>query len=187
MRAPAPSSRRRLRKWGIARALALALAAWWTLPVAAQERPTEQSLRAAMLFNFLKFTEFPQEATATDPQRLRICFSVGDPAQAEALVGLAGRKAGNRELVIARLADRSDNCAVIYVDSRQRWNAALENRSVGSALTIGSYRDFVADGGILEIDVQPDGNRFDVNLAQARVARLRLSPQLLRLARRIHE
>jgi hypothetical protein len=169
---------------GVDRAL-LALACLCAV-ASAQDKPTEQSMRAAMVFNFLKFTEFPPDA-AGDAQRLRLCISVGDSAQAEALAALSGRKVWNRELLVVRLGERDEYCQIVYVDTRQRWNAALENRRFSGALTISAYRGFVVDGGIIEIDLQSDGNRFDVNLAQARLARLRLSPQLLRLARRIHE
>jgi hypothetical protein len=154
--------------------------------VAAQERPTEQSVRAAMTFNFMKFTEFPPE-NLPDQQRLRLCISVGDPSQAEALGALAGRKIWNRELVVRRLGERDLSCQVLFVDSRQRWNAALESRSLGAALTVGSYRGFVQDGGMIEIDMESSGNRFEINLAQVRGAHFHMSPQLLRLARQIHD
>jgi len=57
-------------------------------PATAQDMPSEQSVRAAMVFNFLKFTEFPPEALA-NTQRIRLCIAVGDPRQAEALTALA--------------------------------------------------------------------------------------------------
>lgn len=154
-------------------------------PAAAQPA-AEEAVRAAMVFNFLKFTEFSAEA-APEPQRLRLCYSVGEPAQADELIALSGRKVGNRELVVVRLGERNDNCQVLYVDSRQRWNAAQEGRGIGTPLTIGGYHGFVADGGMIEIDLQNNGTRFEINLAQTRLAHLRMSPQLLRLARRIHE
>ncbi|HEX8987309.1 MAG TPA: YfiR family protein [Rhodocyclaceae bacterium] len=151
----------------------------------AQARPSAEEVRAAMVFSFLRFTEFPADAAA-DPRRLRLCFSVGDANQAEALQALAGRKLGNRELTVVRLGNAADDCQVLYTDSRQRWNAAQDSR-IGTPLTISNYRGFVGDGGMIEIDMQSDGNRFEINLAQARQARLRLSPQLLRLARQVHE
>jgi hypothetical protein len=171
---------------GIAALLALTAVVCRSDAAIAQERPSAQSVRAVMVFNFLKFTEFPPDALA-DPQHLRLCYSVSDASQADALGALAGRKIGSRELVVVRLGDGSDNCQVLYVDSRQRWNAAMEGRGLGSPLTIGDYRGFVEDRGMIEIDLHSDGNRFDINLAQARSARFRLSPQLLRLARQVHE
>ena len=170
---------------GVAKVLVVAALAGCFGISAAQDGPTAQSLRAAMVFNFLKFTEFPP-ASQTDP-RLRLCFSVGDPAQADALTALAGRRVWNREVVVTRLGEGGDACQVIYVDSRQRWDAAAGSRAAGGALTISDYRGFMDEGGMIEIDMDADGNRFGINLAQARLAHLRLSPQLLRLARRIHE
>jgi hypothetical protein len=155
-------------------------------PAMAQHMPTEQSLRAAMVFNFLKFTEFPPEASANTEQ-IRLCIAVGDPRQAEALVGLSGRKVWNRELVVAHLAGRDDDCQVLYVDSRQRWNSAKEQHAFLRTLTISAYSGFARDGGMIEIALQEDGARFDIKLAEGRRAGFRFSPQLLRLARHVYE
>lgn len=155
-------------------------------PAVAQEIPSEQSLRAAMVFNFLKFTEFPPESIA-NVQRIRLCIAVGDARQTEALLALSGRRAWSRELVVVRLAGRGDDCHVLYVDSRQRWDAIEEQRVFPRALTIGNYPGFAQNGGMIEIALQEDGARFDINLAAGRRAGFRFSPQLLRLARRIHE
>lgn len=155
-------------------------------PAAAQSMPTEQSLRAAMVFNFLKFTEFPPEGIP-NPQRIRLCVAVGDPLQAEALATLAGRKVWGRELIVARLTGRDDDCQVLYVDSRQRWNAAEEQSAFRRTLTISAYPGFARDGGMIEIALHEDGTRFDINLAEGRRAGFHFSAQLLRLARRVHE
>lgn len=170
----------------LARALLLlaALACHGT-PAGAQSMPTEQSMHAAMVFNFLKFTEFPE--TLVNTQQLRLCVAVGDPRQAEALAALSGRRVKGRELVVVRLAGGNDECQVLYVDSRQRWNAAEEQRVFARTLTISAYPGFSQDGGIIEIALQEDGARFDINLARGRRAGLRFLPQLLRLARHVHE
>lgn len=152
----------------------------------AQDTPTEQSVRAAMVFNFLKFIEFPPDGTA-NVQQVRLCIAVGDPLQAEALGALSGRKVKNRELVVGRLAGQGDGCQVLYVDSRQRWSAAGEQRAFPGTLTISAYPGFVRDGGMIEIALQEDGARFDINLAVGRRAGFRFAPQLLRLARHVYE
>lgn len=152
----------------------------------AQDLASEQALRAAMVFNFLKFTEFPAE-TPGNPARLRLCIAVGDPQQAEALYALVGRKVGGRELVVVRLAGQEDDCHVFYVDSPQRWNAAADSRALRRALTLSAYAGFAQDGGMIEIALQAEGARFDINLGKSRRAGLRFAPQLLRLARRVHE
>lgn len=164
----------------------LLLAALACPPATAQGMPTEHSLRAAMVFNFLKFTEFPPEAIA-NIQQIRLCIAVGDTRQAEALLALSGRRAWSRELAVVRLAGREDDCHVLYVDSRQRWNAIEEQRVFPRALTIGDFPDFAQDGGMIEIILQKDGARFDINLSAGRRAGFRFFPQLLRLARHVYE
>ena len=152
----------------------------------AQDIPSEQAVRAAMVFNFLKFTEFPPEGIAS-AQRMRLCIAVGDPRQAEALTSLSGRKVWNRELVVVRLSGRDDDCQVLYVDSRQGWNTAEEQRTLRRTLTISAYPGFAQSGGMIEIASQENGTRFDINLAEGRRAGFHFSPQLLRLARRVYE
>jgi len=173
------------------RFLAQALFLWVALvchnpPATAQNMPTEQSVRAAMVFNFLKFTEFPLQDIANAKQ-IRLCIAVGSPQQAEALVALSGRKVWGRELIVVRLAGQGDDCHVFYVDSRQRWNAVEEQRILRSKLTISAYPGFAREGGMIEIVLQEDGARFDINLAEGRRAGFRFSPQLLRLARHVYE
>jgi hypothetical protein len=150
----------------------------------AQDPPTDQSARAAMVFNFLKFAEFPPE---DKPSGIRLCVAVRDPRQAEALQALSGRKIAGRELSVAEFTAQSGDCQVLYVDSRQRWNAAADHYALRHALTISAYPGFARDGGMIEIAVSSDGIQFDINLAEGRRAGFRFSPQLLRLARQIHE
>ena len=171
----------------LARALCLpaVLACHWS-PAAAQGVSTEQSVRAAMVFNFLKFTEFPPELIA-NVQWIRLCISVADPRQAEALAALSGRKLWGRELIVADLAGKNGDCQALYVDSRQRWSAAVEQYALRRTVTISAYPGFARQGGMIEIALQEDGVRFDINLAESRRAGFRFFPQLLRLARQIHE
>lgn len=157
-----------------------------TMAVTAQDMPTEQSARAVMVFNFLKFAELPSESAAT-AQRIRLCVAVGDPRQAEALSTLAGRKVRGRELEVVRFAERDNGCQVLYVDTRQRWHAVEEHDAFRQTLTISAYPGFARGGGMIEIDLQENGIRFDINLAEGRRAGIRFSPQLLRLARQLYE
>lgn len=153
----------------------------------AGDLPTEQSVMAAMVFNFLKFTEFPPEGLAGAPTSLRLCLAVQDQPRKEALGALAGRRVGGRELVVRDLAPRGGECDVFYVDTRGRWREAMDHPALQRALTISAYPGFVRDNGMIEINVRRDGVRFDINLAQARRAGVHFSPQLLRLARHIHD
>lgn len=168
---------------------ALLLLATLVCPVpkgTAEDLPSAQSVRAAMVFNFLKFTEFPPEATGS-ASRLRLCVAVRDRLQAEALLALSGRKVGGREVNVTDFTTPDSDCDVLYVDAPRQWNALAAGQGLNGTLTISSYPGFVREGGMIEIAVHKDGIQFDINLVEGRRAGLHFSPYLLRLARRVHE
>lgn len=164
--------------------LLLALMAPGGAAVLAAEPASEQAVRAALVFNFIKFTEWPPATNGDNP--LRICAATGDPVQVAALEALGERQVRGLPLVISRFRQQI-NCDVIYVDSSQRWSEVPDKRILGRALTIGGYPGFAAEGGIIEVSMPEGQVRFDINLAEAKRAGLRFYPQLLRLARRILE
>jgi|GEM_PF-2299685 len=175
------------RAWLIHRAAWLWLALLGNCLVAqADDPPGEHAVRAAMVFNFLKFSELPHEVMVGSAT-IDICLAVGDARQAEALGALSGRKVAGRELNVMPLNGGGEECHVLYVDSRQRWNSLRNRPRLRRALSISAYPGFARDGGIIEIAVESDGARFDINLADSRHTGIRFTPQMLRLARRIYD
>lgn len=152
--------------------------------VFATETARESAVRAALLFNFIKFTEWP--AKTTDEPHLQVCIASGDPELIVALESLNAREVRGKAVLTVSYGQEKD-CDVIYVDSRQRWQYMAEQVRTTHALTVSGYAGFVADGGMIEITLQQGGSRFDINLGEAKQAGLRFYPQFLKLARRIVE
>jgi hypothetical protein len=152
--------------------------------VFAAEAAREPAIRAALLFNFMKFTEWP--AAATEQVHLQVCIASHDQELIAALETINARQVHGKAVLTAIYGPAKD-CDVIYVDSRQRWQSMAEQISTTHALTVAGYTGFVADGGMIEIALQEGGSRFDINLGKAKQAGLRFYPQFLRLARRIVE
>jgi len=152
----------------------------------ADDMPSEQSVRAAMVFNFLKFAKFSPERLAK-ASGIRLCVAVRDERQANALAALSGRKVGGRDLTVIEFSWQSDQCHVLYVDTHQLWNKVADHLALQHALTISAYPGFVRAGGMIEIAMLNDSIRFDINLPASRRAGIHFSPQMLRLARQIHE
>lgn len=153
-------------------------------PVFAAEVVSEQAVRTALLFNFIKFTEWPVATQGNQP--LWVCVATRDPAQFAAIEGLGERQVRGQRLAVVRFSSQ-DDCGVIYVDSSQRWSEISDKRTSKYALTIGGYAGFAMEGGMIEISLLESGARFDINLAAAKRAGLRIYPQLLQLARRIQD
>lgn len=155
-------------------------------PAQGEELASEESVRAAMVFNFLKFTEFPVDRAGQNAG-LRLCTAVHNHRLAQALARLAGRKVGGRELMVGEYSASQVDCQVLYVESPLQWNGLRGAPALRAALTVSGYSGFTADGGIIELAVGPEGVKFDINLEQARQSGLHFAPQLLRLARQVHE
>lgn len=158
------------------------LAGWPGMALPTHDVTTEHSVRAAMVFNLLKFTEgFRGEGRV-----LRLCVAGSDPAQMDALQKLEGRPLREYFLSVRRLS-RNVDCDIIYVHSRQYWKDVIEYRGSQNVLTIGGYWGAVADGGAIEILFENGSPRFEISLREARRAGLRFHPQLLKLARQVYD
>ncbi len=177
--------RKRWRNW--LQAMLAGFLLGYAVVVAAELAPVtapEPAVRAALLFNFLKFTEWPAEAT--DATHLHVCIASSDPELIVAMETINARQVQGKAVLTTVFRQQAD-CDVIYVDSRQRWNSIRDKPGQAHALTIGGYTGFATDGGMIEIVLQQGGSRFDINLGEAKRAGLRFYPQLLKLARRIVE
>lgn len=157
--------------------------AGWAQAATAQDTASEDAVRAVLLLNFLQFAELPGNG-AQSP--LTVCVAASDPERLAAMASLQGRQVRGRPLLV-RGPEGEGRCDAIYVDSRVHWQAIAEGPGPGRALTVGAYPGFLNDGGIVEIDFRQSRTRFDIHLAHARGAGIRLYPQLLRLARQVIE
>jgi YfiR/HmsC-like len=161
-------------------ALPVALALLWPQPARAQELP-EYRLKAAFLYNFVQFTEWP----ADTPQVLTLCVVGTDPFDKD-LDALAGRPVGSRNLAIKRRAAGSDlaGCQVVFFSPSTaadlaRLLAPLKSRPV---LTVADSPGALRQGVALNMAVVGERISFEANLLAARAAGLNLSSRLLRLA-----
>jgi YfiR/HmsC-like len=152
---------------------------------AGAEGATASELKAAFLFNFAKFTEWPPDVVRPT-QRLLICVArdAGVAAAAERLV--KGKAIDGHEVAIVSVnVDRPvDWCHVLYLDGLDGKETARLIESVKSApvLTVGDGDEFARRGGVAGLVVEVDRMRFVINVAAARRARLALSSKLLGLA-----
>jgi hypothetical protein len=177
---------------GRSRACAAALAAWLVFPAAplrAEQRTAtaEDDIKAAFLFNFTKFIEWP---AGDRSQPFRIC-TVAEPAFSTAVDRtIAGETAGGGrpiERVSPATPDAARACHILFIgrletERMDRWMTAVRG---APALVVGESRAAWDRGA--QINFVVDGNRvkFDVNLDAANRAGLTVSSKLLRVARTV--
>jgi hypothetical protein len=173
------------------RALALLVLCFFAGPAArAQEAAVpEEQLKAAFLYNFVRFVEWPETAFAAESTPLTICVSGDDDFTTKLGSLLKDKKAHNRSFVVKKLGAASEaaNCHLVFVakgDSRK--TAAIAEAAQGKpVLLVGESDDFLTNGGMINIvqDEKQKQLRFDVAPKPAEKAGLTISSHLLRLAR----
>lgn len=149
-------------------------------PASAESRD-DRSVRAAYVFNLIKYVEWPSQ-----PKELVIGF-IGDAATGEVLEALLnGRTSDGRAIrVVLSLSDEElPQCSLLYVadpDGKQV-RKALEKVKGASVLTIGETDGFARGGGMIGLVNTGDHIQIEVNLEAAQSAGIRISSRVLNLA-----
>lgn len=164
----------------LARAL-LALAALGAAACARGQELPEYRLKAAFLYNFASFTEWPAGTGDT----LNLCVYGSDPFGTE-LDALEGKKVGTRVLAVLRKAqpEALRGCQVVFVPGAAigQLPRLLEVLRGLPVLTVADTPGAAQRGAALNMILTHGRISFEANLLAARDARLVLSSRLLRLA-----
>lgn len=172
---------------GLAAALALAgavVGVAWAQSDA--ERPTEREVKAAFLYNFARFVEWPASALA-ERDAFVVCV-VGDDAFGAVLEEAVRDKSLHGKSVVvkrSRTAARAPSCNVLYIVELEGTNLPDLVRGLAAepVLTVSDGERFAERGGMIQLRVEQNKVRFDVNAAATERAGLKASSQLLKLAR----
>lgn len=152
---------------------------------ASDEPSREYLIKAAILYNFAKFTRWPAESFADADAPLQLCVFGTDPFGA-ALATIDGKRVGSRSLRTRLIADSSQalGCHVLFVSASERESFAevLAVTDRAAILTVADIPEFARAGGIITLNIVEDRTRFEVNRVAAARAGLELSAKLLRLA-----
>lgn len=145
----------------------------------------DSELKAAFVFNFAVFTQWPQDALAGGTPLL-LCASPGN-AMLGALGQLNDKLVNGHRIALRPALAPVRGCHVLVLDraDRERW-AQLKHELAGApVLTVSDDRVISADGAVIGLSADERRIGFDVDLGAARLARLNLSSKLLRLARSV--
>ena len=142
-------------------------------------------MKAAFLFNFAKFVEWPDSAPAAAGE-FAICV-VGEAKvvrQVETVV--AGKSAGGSPVAVRGIASvaASKGCHIVFVTDGSAPGASGSGSGV---LTVGQEAGFARDGGMINFVIVDQKVRFEVNKRSAEAAGLSISSHLLKLAHDVIE
>jgi hypothetical protein len=149
----------------------------------AQSQVAEYRLKAAFLFHFAEFVEWPPE-NASGP--FVICIVGEDPFHGDLEEAVQGKSIATRVVRIRHIKQVPEGrgCHVLFIDKDESKNvsASMSGLHQLPVLTVGESDDFLDQGGIIRMFVEDRKIRFEINQGAAETANLKISSRLLLLA-----
>jgi len=154
---------------------------------AAEADVLEYELKAAFLYNFARFVEWPDDGNSG--RDLVICI-LGDDPFGDAIDAVArGRQIRGRSITVIRVEgyDEISRCDVLFISrSEKRRFREITSRLDGDpVLTVGDSPSFLANSGMINLELIEQMVAFSVNLVAANKSGLTISSTLMRLARKV--
>lgn len=149
---------------------------------------SEQEVKAAYLFNFTRYVDWPTGAFDAPDAPVNLCI-LGEPAFGEIVrQTIEGRRSRGHPVRVLEPDEPSQaaDCHVAFLPSRSRdarvWMQALRR---AATLTVGNGPDFLRQGGMVAFVIVDETVRFEIDAAAVRRAGLQISSRVLALATRV--
>lgn len=153
-------------------------------PAAAQP-VSEADVKAAYLFNFTRFVDWPA-GTPGATQPFKLCVVADRRMTALIEQTMAGEEVKDRssQTMVPSSVDDARRCQILYVGRGHlgRARALLAGVRDQPVLTVSDGDRFAAGGGMIQFVREEENVRFIVNLEAARASGLAISSRLLRVA-----
>ncbi len=155
----------------------------------AQTADEEYRVKAAFIFHFAQLVDWPPEKPSGTDNSLVLCTLGEDPFQGVLEGTVAGKPIGNRILRIRHLGEPQDMqaCQIVFLGRAQSKRIPMLVSTLHNApvLTVGETAGFLDAGGMIDFLLEDHKLRFEVNLAAAELADLKIGSRLLVLAQRV--
>ncbi len=155
----------------------------------AAEVSKEYQIKAAFLYNFAKFVEWPAQSFADAGSPIVIGVLGQNPFGGELEQVVKDRKINGRGIVVKKLEtpEEAVSAQIVFIaaaeDARMpKLQAAIKDSAV---LTVGESDAFAGNGGIIRFVIDGDKIRFRINMTPADRAHLKIGGQLQQLAKQV--
>ena len=149
----------------------------------------EYRVKAAFLYNFAKFVEWPVGSFKNAEDPIIICV-LGNPFGDRLENTVNGKEIDGRRLIVRQISDISEaaGCHILFVATgKKRVTDLLGSVKASPVLTIGESGNFAEAGGVIGFKLESGKVRLQINIYAAERAHLRVSSKLLGLAEIVKE
>jgi len=153
----------------------------------AQEQPTEYQIKAAFIFNFAKFVEWPAAALPKSTSPIIIGVLGENPFRDNLEKTIHNKTVDDHPLLVKlfRSVAEATNCHILFISSPEapRLPQILKTLQGASILTVGEMDRFTENGGMINFVFDGNKIRFKINNEVATRAGLKISSKLLNASR----
>lgn len=174
-----------LKRWTMVALIASCLSV--SASVQAADSRIEHRIKAAFLFNFARFIEWPVAKLSNDDSPFQICVYGDDSFGAVLDETISGKTVGEHPLSVVKTVNVSDlrACEIVYISSSEsgRFASVINDLKGANTLLVNDHPDFIKQGGMIRFVVVDRKLRFEVNPEAAKREQLKISSKLLRVAK----
>ncbi len=177
-------------RFAIISVVSLALTLALSSTATAQRGAKINRLKAAFLYQFTNFVEWPDDAFEDEKAPFTICIVGNDELKDALETAVRSKFIAGRTPIVQSHSSSSDlsSCQIVFVDESERRRASdiVDRYMDRPILTVGDSDDFTKVGGIIRLYQQGSKLRIEINIDAAKRAGLKISSKLLSLGRVVH-
>jgi len=147
----------------------------------------EYQIKAAFLYNFVQFIEWPASVFATTNAPFRIGVLGDNPFKGALEATVQGETVNDHKMVVetAQQVGELKDCQVIFISRSEKdhINEILSQLDSSAVLTVSEVDGFAQRGGIINFYLEGTKVRFEINPAAAQRDGLKIGSQLLSLGK----
>ena len=151
------------------------------------QRATEYQIKAAYIYNFAKFVDWPSKAFPNANSPIIIGVLGEDPFGDALEQAVKDKTVNGRKLQVKRFDNvrNVEHCHILFISAseKMRLSKALERAKGLNVLTVSDIGGFARRGGIIGFTTERNKVGFEINVDAAKKAELTVSSQLLKLAK----
>ncbi len=145
----------------------------------------EYKVKAAFIYNFIAFTQWPEESRA-----LNLCV-YGEDYFGSEIDKLQYKPVNNQQIKVKRIGsiEQLKSCQIVFFSRSvsTQLPSLLDKIKHEPILTLADYPYAVTQGVVINMSVSNERIVFEINLGKARSADLNISSRLLQLAEKVYQ
>lgn len=151
--------------------------------LAADASPKEYQVKAAYLYNFTKFIDWPDSAFASASAPITICVLGDDPFEGVLDKAIGGKQVKGRALSLRKVEEDTTGCQILFIAGSEEGKVGdILSAASGPVATVSEVDGFAEQGGVLNFALKGSKVKVELNMDAAERAGLKVSGKLQQVA-----